>query len=59
MAPILRYFVVRPAREVVLPSGEVEKQLETIVPFKREAYTQVVAAFRGWGDGASSRGGAN
>lgn len=32
MAPILRYFVVRPAVEVTLPSGEVERRPDTIVP---------------------------
>ncbi|KAL2214083.1 hypothetical protein CC79DRAFT_101707 [Sarocladium strictum] len=32
MAPILRYFVVRPAVEVTLPSGEVDRRPDTIVP---------------------------
>lgn len=32
MAPTLRYFIVRPATEVTLPSGEVAQRPETIVP---------------------------
>ncbi|KAH8176083.1 hypothetical protein LIA77_04501 [Sarocladium implicatum] len=32
MAPLLRYFIVRPSTEVMLPSGESQRQPDTIVP---------------------------